>query len=339
MRHLVALAFAAVLAPAALAAAGDGPIPSPYAIEIPAWFTETLLDFRDDVADAAKERKRLLLYFGQDGCPYCARLMKVNFTQPDIVATTRAGFVAVALNIWGDREVTWTDARTMSEKTLAKELGVQFTPTLLFLDEMGTVALRLNGYQPPERFRLALDYLTQHREASETFTAYLARHPLGVRHARAAPPRIGTRLVDMRSGARTGKPLVVVIEQAECRACDELRETAASRADVKRLLDRFRVGRIDLVGRRTIVAPSGERVREGEWSNALRIVYTPTLVFFDADGREVFRADGYLRPFHLAAALDYVASGAYRDEPSFQRFIKMRAERMRDAGKSVELWD
>ena len=63
-----------------------------------------------------RERKRVLLYFGQDGCPYCAQLMKVNFSQPDIVATTRADFVAIALNIWGDREVTWADGRTMSEK-------------------------------------------------------------------------------------------------------------------------------------------------------------------------------------------------------------------------------
>src|SRR5258705_14021187 len=94
--------------------AGDGPIPSPYAIEIPKWFSETLLDLREDIADAAKEKKRLLLYFGQDGCPYCTQLMKVNFSQQDIVATMRSNFVAIALNIWGDRDVTWTDGRTIT---------------------------------------------------------------------------------------------------------------------------------------------------------------------------------------------------------------------------------
>ena len=121
-----ALLFAATLlsgglpsgARAAEKAGGDGPLPSPYAIEIPRWFTETLLDLREDVADAAKENKRVLLYFGQDGCPYCTQLMKVNFSQQDIVAATRGNFVAIALNIWGDREVTWTDGRAMSEKSL-----------------------------------------------------------------------------------------------------------------------------------------------------------------------------------------------------------------------------
>src|SRR5947208_1674688 len=77
---LTLLAYAAPLscAHAAEPAAGDGPLPSPYAIEIPRWFTESLLDLRDDLADAAREKKRLLLYFGQDGCPYCTALMKVN---------------------------------------------------------------------------------------------------------------------------------------------------------------------------------------------------------------------------------------------------------------------
>ena len=62
-------------------------------------------------------------------------------------------------------------------------------------------------------------------------------------------------------------------------------------------------------------------------------------MLFDASGREVLRLDAYLRAFHFASALDYVASGAYRTEPSFQRFVQARAERIRAAGVAVELWD
>ena len=68
------------------------------------------------------------------------------------------------------------------------------------------------------------------------------------------------------------------------------------------------------------------------------MTFAPTIVFFAADGREVFRIDAYLRPFHLESSLDYVASGAYRDEPSFQRFIQARAERIRARGATVDLW-
>jgi thioredoxin-related protein len=62
------------------------------------------------------------------------------------------------------------------------------------------------------------------------------------------------------------------------------------------------------------------------------------VVFFDTQGREVFRFDGYLRPFHVESAFDYVASGAYRGEPQFQRFVQKRAEALSAAGKPVDLW-
>jgi hypothetical protein len=60
-------------------------------------------------------------------------------------------------------------------------------------------------------------------------------------------------------------------------------------------------------------------------------------VFFDG-GREVFRSEAYLRPFHLASALEYVASRTYRSEPSFQRYVQARAERLRARGENVDLW-
>ena len=67
--------------------------------------------------------------------------------------------------------------------------------------------------------------------------------------------------------------------------------------------------------------------------------YVPSLVLFDARGRDVFRTEAYLRPFHIAGALDYVSSGGYTREPSFQRFLQAKAERMKSRGARVDLWD
>ena len=152
MRSLATGALSLVLAlPAAAQEA------SPHAIDIPAWFEESFLDLPVDIRDAARSGKRLMVYFGQDGCPYCRQLMQTNFTQRQIVDKTRRNFVAIALNIWGDREVTWTDGKVRREKDFAAHLKVQFTPTLLFLDERGGIVARLNGYYPPHRLEPALD--------------------------------------------------------------------------------------------------------------------------------------------------------------------------------------
>jgi thioredoxin-related protein len=125
--------------------------------EAPEWFAETFLDLREDVADAAKDGKRLMAYFWLEGCPYCRQLVSVTFQDPGIVARLRRGFVAVAINVRGDREVTWIDGATMSEKQLAAALKVRSTPTLVFFDEKGGIALRVSGYLDPGQFDAVLE--------------------------------------------------------------------------------------------------------------------------------------------------------------------------------------
>jgi len=323
---------------AALAAGARAQDASPYAIDIPPWFAETFLDLREDIADAAKDGKRVMVYLGQDGCPYCRQLMVTNFSQRQIVDKTRRQFVAIALNIWGDREVTWLDGRTMSEKSLARALDVQFTPTLLFFDEKGTIVARLNGYYPPHKFEAVLDYVAGKQEKKETLAAYLARRmPVAASAALAAepffmkPPYVLTRTPG-------SKPLAVVFETSHCDACDEMHREMFRRPDVIAQLARFDVARFALGARTEVTTPDGVKAKADAWERDLGVTYTPTIVFFDPGGREVLRLDAYMRGFHFVSAFDYVASGAYRSEPSFQRFLVARAERLRNGGERVDLW-
>lgn len=333
-RKRVAALALALLAPLAAPAQ----VASPHAIDIPSWFVDTFLDLREDVRDAAAGGKRLMIYFGQDGCPYCTRLMQTNFTQPRIVEKTRRHFVPLALNIWGDRAVTALDGRVMPEKELARAMRVQFTPTVVFLDERGNVAARLNGYYPPHRFEAVLDYVAARLETQQSLASYLseaardaASDKLHEQPFFLRPPYDLRR----RPGA---KPLAVLFETPYCAGCDELHEEGFARAEVQAELARFEVVRFSLLESVPLVTPQGTRSRSDEWARALNIVYTPSFVFFDASAKEVIRIEAYLRPFHLAGALAYVSSGAYRDEPSFQRFLQSRAERMRREGRPVDLW-
>ena len=69
----------------------------------------------------------------------------------------RRHFSSVDINIFGDREVTWIDGRRMSEKQFAALMKIRYTPTLLFFDEKGALAARIDGYLAPEPFIAALD--------------------------------------------------------------------------------------------------------------------------------------------------------------------------------------
>jgi len=213
---------------------------------------------------------------------------------------------------------------------------VQFTPTLLMLDEKGGTALRLNGYIPPHQFHAALDYAGGRLEKQQSFTDYLlVREPAPASGRLHAQPWLMASPLDLAK--RDGKPTLVIFEQKVCAGCDEMHAEGFPRPEVAALLQRYRAARVDIAANEVLKTPNGKSLAMRDWARQLKIAYTPSFVFFDAGGREVFRVEGYLRPFHLASSLDYVASGAYRKQPEFQRFIEARAAARRAQGEKIEL--
>ncbi|MCW8919813.1 MAG: thioredoxin fold domain-containing protein [Gammaproteobacteria bacterium] len=332
-----------LITPLTLFAAQEGALEAglvnPGHVERPHWFKNSFLDLREDVAEAREANKRLVLYFYQDGCPYCEKLVNTNFTQRDIVEQTRQHFEVVAINLWGDTTVTDLAGNEVTEKVFSVGLKVQYTPTLLFLDEAGEVALRVNGYYPPHKFRAALDYVAQRQEKRMRFADYLAaRNPqpasgkLHIGKTYLQPP------YDLRR-THGDKPLLVLFEQHDCPACDELHGEALRRPKSGVLLQQFDVVLLDIGSKEPLTTPDGRRLASAEWARELAIQYTPSLLFIDENGREVFRSEAYLRPFHLLSVLSYVASGSYKSQPEFQRHLQERTERMREQGIEVELWE
>lgn len=305
----------------------------------PDWFKESFLDIREDVADAADANRRVVLYFYQDGCPYCARLLRENFAESDIVRQTRENFDVVAINMWGDREVTGFDGAATTEKAFAGDLQVQFTPTMLFLDEEGQVVLRVNGYFPPAKFRTALSYAAAREENEAVFAGDAGTGaPGGVGgrlHPVPAALSYPLKLADNRRSAY--RPLLVLFEQAECETCDELHEDIFQRREVATALTNLDLARVDVRSGEPVQTPDGRDLPAREWARVLGIRFAPSLVFFDRGGKEVFRTEAYLRSFHVHGAVDYVVSGAYRDQPSFQRFLQHRTEVLRARGIEVDL--
>ena len=309
----------------------------------PRWFKTSFLDIREDIGEASQSGRRLMLYFHQDGCPYCARLLRDNFGKKTIADRTQRDFDVVSINIWGDRDVRDLDGTQTTEKAFARALRVQFTPTLLILDEQRQVATRINGYLPPAQFIAALDRAAPPRpvganaalRGSDDVVTEIIRSdatdpppPL----SRVGPPlQLGERL------ARNPRPLLVVFTEPRCPTCSEMRNDGFRRPEVARLLRRFHVVHVDRTRRDILQTPAGEVVSMRDWARSLNISYAPTLAFFDTAGHEVFRIDAYLRAFHVASALEYVVSGAYRTQPEFQRFIETRASERRARGEKVEL--
>lgn len=346
MRVLAALfTFSLPLAPAAWSAAPEGSLGegmvNPGYHEPPDWFKLSFLDIREDVREAAEAGKRVMLYFYQDGCPYCAKLLRDNFGQRDIAEKTQQHFDVISINLWGDREVTDFQGQQTTEKQFAADHRVMFTPTLLFLNEQGEVALRVNGYYFPAKFEAALDYVAKGMETELSFAEYFSKvNPTPAREALHQDPRFLDAPYDLTRRARgSDKPLLVLFEQKSCRACDELHDDIFQRPRTGRELEHLDAVQLDQWSDTEVVTPTGDRTTARQWARELDVKYAPTLVFFDPDGTEVFRTEAYLRSFHIQGAMAYVHSGAYREQPSFQRYLQARREELANQGENTDLWN
>ena len=236
---------------------------------IPNWFKVTFLDIKDDINQARKEKKRLMVYFGQEGCPYCAALFNVNFSQKHIQDYTRKHFNSIAINMWGDREVTALSGKTFTEKTYAKHMQVWFTPTMIFYDENGKVALRINGYFPPHKFIAALKFVAEKHDRKMNFAQYMAKNTpkpsSGKIHKESyflKPPYNFSRM-------KSGKPLMVLFEQKDCSPCDRLHAYILKHKTTLPLVKKFRVVQLDMWEKTTLITPDGKRTNAKAWARKL----------------------------------------------------------------------
>ena len=312
---------------------------NPGFIAKPGWFKLSFLDIQEDVAEAKAKGKRVMLYFYQDGCPYCKKLITDNFTDPVIIKKLKKGFDVVAINMWGDKEVTDMLGNETIEKKYALQRKVMYTPTIIFLDEKGAEALRINGYYYPKKFSAALDYVSQKKEGKISFLQF---------YKQASKPKVSGKLhIEdsylqppynlKKTLAENKRPLLVMFEQPDCKLCDELHLDVLKKPEAASAIKAFDVVVLNQYSRGFITTPAGKQMRINQWAKKMDIKFSPSLVFFDTSGKEVFRTEAYLRTFHITGAMTYVSSGSYKTQPSFQRYLQGVNEAMTKKGIKVDL--
>ncbi len=331
---LLSITLQSALASEAKLGNSYGAIPS----EKPDWFKDSFLEFEEDVAEAAASGKRVMLYFHQEACPYCAQLVKENFADPELKTFIIQNFDGISLNMWGDREVVSVAGRDFTEKTFAAALKVQYTPTLVFLDESGKVVLRLNGYYPPQDFRAALNYVVQKLEHQLSFSQYRLDQ-LATAEGRLIAEDFYLDRRDLgKVIAESDRPLAVYFESADCEQCQIMHQRILQDKATRKLVLQATNVQLDVGSSRQLTTPSGEKTSVRQWAQNLGITYTPSLVFFDRRGKEVMRISAFIKTFHFQSVYAYVLEKAYLDEPEFQRYISARADHIRESGFDTDIW-
>ncbi len=295
-------------------------------IQYPEWFKNSFLDLQEDLSEALENGKTgLIIYFGQKNCAYCEALMQINFgREKDIVEYTRRHFDVVAIDIWGDREVTDLQGEVLTEKNYAVREQANFTPSLIFYGKDGAELLQLRGYYTPYKMRAALEYVVDGYYANESLRDYIARADPPSLHEQGDlntedffqnPPYV----LD-RSHIPAQQPLAVFFEQRNCHACDILHTDPLNDDITRLLLEGFENVQLDMWSDTPVLTPSGQKLKAKDWAQQLGLFYAPSILFFDEQGKEVFRVSSVVRVYRLRGVLEYILDKGYLKTPTFQRW-------------------
>lgn len=304
---------------------------------MPSWFMNSFLDFSEDIESLAKENKRLILFVEQDSCPYCHAFVTKNLSHVKTKEKIQKNFGVIDLNMFGDREVIDTDDEEFTEKEFAKKHNIQFTPTIIFFDENKKQILRLNGYVDIPQFNLALDYIKDKNETNLTYQEYLLKNKKQ-KDALIPEPEL---FKDLNNFMRVNdsKKIAIFFESSNCDDCAILHNKLLKDETTRALLKKMDLVQVDINSKKAIVSPDKMVYNIKDWITILNITHTPTIIFFDEQGKEIIRVEAMFKNFHFQSIVDYVVSVAYKEENEFQRYLTKRADKIREKGIDVNIWD
>lgn len=293
---------------------------------LPDWFKLSFLDLKEDIADAKRGRRGLIIYFSMARCPYCKAHLENNWGKRDIVAYTRAHFDVVAIDVRGQRPVTDIDGQIYNEKTYAIAKHANFTPSMIFYDKQGQRALKVSGYRPPYQFRAILEYVADEHFKQEKLSSYLARAEKAVSYGKKSlnPEPVFQKRPYNLQHRQQGKPLLVFFERGHCHACDVLHAGPMKNKQIQSQLNQLDVIQVDMNSGRKLTLSNGEQISEKQWVDRLGLSYAPTLMFFNDKGQEIIRLDSVTWFYRLNGVLNYVLSGDYKHFQSFQAWRQAR---------------
>ena len=306
-------------------------------VQMPSWFKTSFLDFSEDVADSKIDNKHLILYFHQDGCPYCAKLVEENFTDEKLVTQIRQNFEIIDVNMWGDKDLIDLSGKEYTEKQFAEKLKIQFTPSLIFLDTTGKQVLRMDGYQSISKMSKMLDFVATKKYQTTTFSAFSSQGNNGKLNSQnffSKPPHMLAR----SSKYPANDFLAVFFEEGNCPECDDFHNNMLTKNNIKSAFEKMEVVQLNTSKDEKIINTNGKRTTSKKWYQELKLTSKPAVVIFDKFGVEIIRKDGFFKEFHFDSILQYALTSSYKTQSNFQRYIEHRADEIRATGVDVDLW-
>lgn len=131
--------------------------------------------------------------------------------------------------------------------------------------------------------------------------------------------------------AANKRGIILYFGQKECPYCKAHLEENWGRSDIVAYTQKyFDVVAIDVKGNRSVTDIDGQSYDEKSFAYHNKTHFTPSLIFLDNQGRQVFKLYGLYPPYKFRAALEFVADKHYEQE-DFRQYLA-RGEILKQSG-------
>jgi thioredoxin-related protein len=132
---------------------------------------------------------------------------------------------------------------------------------------------------------------------------------------------------DLAEAKAEGRGLVILFEAPGCGSCKKLHEINFQNAElVAYIREHFDVVQINTFGDKTAHGVDSQPTDEKELAQTYMVHFTPTTLFVDASGKEVFRVAGFIPAKFYRDAFEYVVDRGYERGLLFPRWRQEKAQ-------------
>ncbi len=308
---------------------GAGKITGGSEHEIPNWFKQSFLDISEDVNEATQNNKHLMLFIDLDGCPYCTKMLKESFITKNSTSNfMQKHFDVINLNVKGSKEVIWK-GKTLSEKELAIDLHIQYSPTILFLDKDKNIVLRLNGYRSAENFKIILGYIDGKHYKNQKLSEYLDV----VKSKSLIENQKSKKMQDL---SKINSPLAIIFEEKQCKECKYFNTVTLQNKDVKKEFNKFTIVKFDANSNEEFIGVDGIKTTPRAFVKSINLDYRPSILLYN-EKKLVSTADALLYSFHLKELLRYVSEKEYKYFDTYLEYLSVRQKELIQSGIDIDL--
>ncbi len=116
---------------------------------------------------------------------------------------------------------------------------------------------------------------------------------------------------DAAEAEENGKHVLLFMHVNGCPYCAKMFDEVFA-GDKDYILQHFDSIALNIKGDREVTPPGGKPVSERVYATRLRVLYTPTIIFLDGKGKQVYRINGFWNKTMLRTAMEYVDSKSYK---------------------------